>query len=196
MKGSVPISCDTCYPPGHCYWSGSGICCLSPFLGSPDRRTGAIIHLFAKVLQILYILPKGRTTFAEWVAAINTRQATLWTLSPHFCWKLHQVNHSETPLVLWFVQSSGGEIKHLWEDSSSSCRKSRGRKDPSCASPDGSCKHQLVPASAQERQVQNFPACVACEWNPLECCLFPARKYSSLQFKPWPINTCLFKNQS
>lgn len=108
MKGSVPISCDTRYPPGHCYWSGSGICCLSLFLGSPDRRTGTIIHLFAKVLQILYILPKGRTTFAEWVTAINTRQATLWTLSPHFCWKLHQVNHSETPLVLWFVQSSGG----------------------------------------------------------------------------------------
>lgn len=90
----------------------------------------------------------------------------------------------------------GGEIKHLWGDSSSGCRNSRGRKDASCAPPDGSCKHQLVPASAQERQVQNFQACVACEWNPLECCLFPAQKYSSLQFKPWPINTCLFKNQS
>lgn len=150
------------------------MCVLSPFLGSPNGRTGSIIHLLAKALQILRILTKGRRTPLDgWQLSVTAMQCSvqIWTHSPHLCWKLYQVNPSTTLFALRCVlrseaktkqqQKPLGRSKLCWQNiqQAETGRDPSGRagrrRSPICAPPDGSGKHQFVPASAQEGQAHN-----------------------------------------
>lgn len=191
VEESVRISCDAYYPPGHCSLRRPGMCFLSPFLGGLNGRTGSIIHLLARALQILHILTEGRRTLSDWwqlsVSAMQCSVQT-WTLSPRLCWKLYQVNHSPTLFALWFVLRSKGKAKHnkqqqqkplgrstlCWQNNQQAetgqdpGRRVGRRRGPSCAPPDGSGKHQLVSSICTRVASTEFQAFILREWNPLK----------------------------
>lgn len=144
VEESVRISCDAYYPPGHCSLRRPGMCFLSPFLGGLDGRTGSIIHLLARALQILHILTEGRRTLSDWwqlsVSAMQCSVQT-WTLSPRLCWKLYRlITHQHfLPCDLYSGVKGKQNItnnnnKNLWEDPHSADRTtSRQRQDRTLA---------------------------------------------------------------